>query len=78
MFSGQVIPPAEPLPNLSEDQIVWSNHVSVHKIEKNGTIEYTVEFAHPSKVDVRFVELVRRYMIEAAALTNLGNARQQT
>ena len=63
MSFGQVISPGEPLPNLSENELVWSNHVRIRKVKKNGTVDYTVEFAHPSKNT--FDELVRKCMIEA-------------
>ena len=46
---GQVTKPGEPLPNLSENRLVWSNNVSVRRVEKNGTVDYAVEFAHPPK-----------------------------
>jgi hypothetical protein len=60
---GQVIPPGEPLPNLSENQLVWASYVRIRKVEKNGTVDYTVEFAHPARNT--FDELVRKCMTEA-------------
>ncbi len=60
MFSGQVIPPGEPLAPLPE--LVWSNEVSIRRIVKNGSVEYKVEFVHSSKGDTDFDALVRRYV----------------
>jgi hypothetical protein len=60
MFSGQVIPVVGPLPSLPEE--IWSSCVSIRKIVKNGTVEYKVEFAYPSKGDAHIDELVRGYV----------------
>jgi hypothetical protein len=64
VFSGQVIPPGEPLKRLPEKP-VWSNHMSIHRIAKNGTVDYAVEFTDPPKD--AFDELVRERLIEAVA-----------
>lgn len=65
MFSGQVIKVEEPLPNLSENQLVWSNHVSIRKTVKNGTINYALEFAHPAKGSLD--DLVVKHLSNAIA-----------
>jgi hypothetical protein len=62
VFSGQVLKVGEPLPNILEDQVVWSNDVIIHKIVKNGTVDYEIEFAHPSKGDAQIDEIVREYV----------------
>jgi hypothetical protein len=59
VFSGQVLKVGEPLPDLSEDQIVWSNSVEIHKIAKNGTVDYKVVFAHPPKVNDPIDDVLR-------------------
>jgi len=48
VFSGQVIKVEEPLPPLPEKPL-WSNHMSIRKIAKDGTVDYAVEFADPPK-----------------------------
>jgi len=64
---GQVIKPGEPLPDASEDQLVWSNCVQIHKITKNRTVYYKAEFVYPSRGDGPFDELVRRCVTDAVA-----------
>jgi len=62
VFSGQVLKVGESLPNLSGDQVVWSNDVSVRKTVKDGTVNYKVEFAYPAKGDAQVDEIVREYL----------------
>ena len=62
MFSGQVLKVGESLPNLSEDQVVWSNDVSIRKTVKDGTVNYKIEFADPAKGDAQIDEIVREYL----------------
>jgi hypothetical protein len=62
VFSGQVLKVGESVPNLSEDQVVWSNDVSIRKSVKDGTVNYKIEFAHPAKGDAQIDEIVREYL----------------
>jgi len=64
---GQVIKVGEPLPDASEDQVVWSNCVQIHRIAKNGTVNYETEFVYPSRGNGPFDELVRKFLIDAVA-----------
>jgi hypothetical protein len=43
---SQVSQPGQPLSDLSEDEIVWSNRVNIHKITKNGTVKLGLDVAY--------------------------------
>jgi hypothetical protein len=62
---GQVIKVGEPLPDASEDQVVWSNCVQIHRIAKNSTIRYEAEFVYPSRGDTGCDEVVRKCVVDA-------------
>lgn len=64
---GQVIKVAEPLPDASEDQVVWTNSVRIHKITKSGTVNYETEFVYPSRGNDCFDELIRKCVVDAVA-----------
>ncbi len=64
---AQVIKVGEPLPDASEDQPVWSNCVTIHRIVENGTVNYETRFTYPSKGDDPLDELVRRCVSDAVA-----------
>jgi len=65
VFRSQVIEVGKPLPDLSENQVLWSNTMEIRKVVKNGTVDYRVEFAHPSKD--AFDDLVQQRIIETVA-----------
>jgi len=64
---GQVIKVGEPLPDASEDQVVWTNSVRIHKITKNGTVNYETEFVYPSRSDSPLDEVIRKCVVDTVA-----------
>ncbi len=67
VFAGQVIKVGEPLPDVSENHIVWESNVKIRKIRKDGTVRYDTEFAKPPDGDNPIDEIVRRSVIDAVA-----------
>jgi hypothetical protein len=64
---GQVIKVGAPLPDASEDRVVWTNSLRIHKIRRKGTVNYETEFAYPSRGNNPFDELVRKCVVDAVA-----------
>lgn len=43
---GQVLPPGEPLPDLKENEYVWSGCVEIRRHAKNGSVRYTANLTY--------------------------------
>lgn len=56
---GQVIQPGKPLPNVSENERVWSGCIEIRKTLQNGAVSYSVRFLY-ERGDNRIDELVRK------------------